>query len=208
MMPLGFPRKFFFGFSLVIFWTAFLGATHDLVDIQAFNPHVLVDMRYATQHNPLGKAIYPSHKIYIDGYVATRLGRVQRELAREGLGLIIYEGYRPPSVQAILDAHREKHSHHCYQFDDSGHYRKALGVDVSIYYSDCQLLELPTPWGEDGARAYQDYPYLPAHVYHNRMILEKYMKRHGFVPMRERWWHFDLKGWEMAPDLNLEYNGI
>ena len=27
-------------------------------------------------------------------------------------------------------------------------------------------------------------------------------------PKREKWWHFDLKGWDSAPDLTVEYNEL
>jgi len=188
--------------SLLCFFPLF---GEDLVNIQYFNDNIVVDMRYATTLNMLQQPIYPSHYVYLDGYVATRLGRVQKDLAKEGLGLIVYEGYRPPSVQAFLNQWRCKHCHHTYQFDDAPHYRKGLGVDVAIYYMSGQPLELPTAWGHDCARAYRDFPFLECHVFHNSAILEKIMVQNGFVPMRERWWHFDLKGWELAPDLNLEY---
>lgn len=177
----------------------------DLVDLQSQPTSIPVDLRYATTNNKLETALYPAPKIYVDEFVARNLGRVQRDLAKEGLGLIVYEGYRPQSVQSVLDDYHQFNSCFSYQFDDSAHYRKGLGVDVGIYYLDGQPLNLPTEWGDDCAKAYRDYPFHDGCTYHNSAILAKYMAIYGFEPMRERWWHFDLRGWELAPNLNFEY---
>lgn len=175
---------------------------HDLVEVKRHQPKIVIDFRYATADNFFGRALYPFSTIYLERYVAHRLGRVMRDLAKDGVGLIIYEGYRPPSVQGLIEAEN------CAYKDDAPHYRKGLGVDVALYYLDGQSLELPTAYDARSPRAYRDYYQLPPHVFHNSSLLEQVMCRHGFVPMREKWWHFDLHGWEEAPDLTLEYEDL
>jgi D-alanyl-D-alanine dipeptidase len=190
---------------LLCVYTLHAADCHPLVDIQTVNSRIQVDLRYATAGNPLGRPFYPSSTLFVDSYVATRLGRVQKELEKQGMGLVIYEGYRPPSVQRALDMCRCEKGSECYRFDDAAQYRKGVGVDVAIYYLEGQPLQLPTPWGVDCEEAHQDYYHLPAHVYHNRTLLTELMMRNGFVPLRERWWHFDLKGWQNSPELPYEY---
>lgn len=180
---------------------------HNLVDIKAFNPKIHVDLRYSTEDNYLVKAIYPCNRVFVDLWVAKRLSRVQRDLAKDGLGLIIWEGYRPPSIQKLIEANTCSCALWMCQ-RDSDHYRKGLGVDVAIYYLDGQPLELPTPYDDISASAYRGYPFLPSHVFHNCALLEKYMVLYGFVPMREKWWHYDFKGWDDAPCLDLEYDEL
>ena len=175
----------------------------ELIDIHKHNNRIQVDLQYAQDGNILGYPFYPCRHVYVDVFLAQRLTRVEKELAKEGLGLIVYEGYRPTSVQQMIDKARQEHQHEVY-FDDAPHYRKGLGVDVGIFYLDGQEIALPTPWGFDCAEAYQDYPYHSATVYHNKALLEKVMMHNGFQPLRERWWHFDIKGFEMASDLNTE----
>lgn len=180
---------------------------HDLVDIQMYQPKIMVDFRYASADNYLGMPLYPMPTLYVNRYVAHRLGRVQYDLAKEGLGLIIYEGYRPPAVQALIE---NKCCPDClprYR-EEASHYRKGLGVDVTIYYLDGQGIELPTEYDAKTPKAYRDYANLACHVYHNSAMLEKIMERYGFVAMREKWWHFDLKGYEDAPDLNIDYQEL
>lgn len=175
----------------------------ELVDIQKYNDKIEVNLHYGDDGNFLGYQFYPCRHVFVDGFVAARLTRVQKELAKEGIGLIVYEGYRPASVQRKIDDARQEHKWTMY-FDERPHYRKGLGVDIGIYYLDGQNLALPTPWGIDCAEAYQDFPFHDAIIYHNKALLENVMIRNGFEPLRERWWHFDMKGYEMSPDLDTE----
>lgn len=187
----------------LLFLFAFASAQGELVDIQKYNKKIQVDLRYSQPDNILACSFYPCRQIFVDLFVAQRLARVERELAKEGLGLVVYEGYRPPSIQKMIDRVRASQNLE-FIFDDTCHYCKGLGVDVGIYYLDGQCMSVPCPWGMDCAEAYQDYPYLNANAYHNKAILERVMTHNGFQPLRERWWHFDLKGYEMAPDLEVE----
>lgn len=183
----------------MVFFCLFLlgrASAHDLVDLKAFNPKLCIDLRLASHHNNFGIPLYSSNKIYIERYVATRLGRVQRELAKDGIGLIVLEGYRPPSVQGYFD------------IKDAERYCRGVGVDVMIYYLDGQPIKIPSFYQDPTLRASRDYPYLSACEYHNSFMLEKLMKANGFVPQTERWWHFDLKGWESAPVIEVEYEEL
>jgi zinc D-Ala-D-Ala dipeptidase len=177
---------------------------HDLVDINKFNPNIRIDFRYASFNNYIGCPLYPSNRIFIDRFVAMRLGRVQRDLAVEGLGLLVYQGYRPPSVHEKICAHFRTTGRRNLE-EEGAHYCKGLGVDVAVFYLNGQPLHLPCEYDKECAAAYRNYPYVPAHAYHNSAVLEKYMSRHGFTSQRENWWHFDLRGWESAPNLDVEY---
>ena len=106
-----------------------------LVDLHKVNPKIRIDLRYGTIFNPLWQQFYPhSATIYVENYVAVRLSRIQKELEKKGFGLVIYEGYRPPSIQTALEKVRCEMGETKFRFDDAPHYRKGVGVDVAIYY--------------------------------------------------------------------------
>ena len=157
-----------FGMSVLIFFSL-EASPHDLVDLKKCRP----------------AAVYPGDHIFVHRHVASRLKRVQEDLAKLGIGLIVYEGFRPLSEPSFFDGC-------CYS--------KGLGVDVSIYYFTGCDLALPTEYGDDSPLSRRDWIDLPAHVYHNSATLEKYMVKHGFEPSIEKWWHFDLKGWQYCAD--------
>lgn len=180
---------------------------HDLVDLQMDNPTIQVDFRYATSNNFLGCPLYTCDRIFINRHVSSRLKRVQKDLANLGIGLIVHEGYRPPSVQQFINS---GFCSDCQSLLDaeSEHYRKGLGVDVSICYLEGCPLALPTDYDEVSPASCRDCNFLPGHVYHNSALLEKYMVMYGFVPQREKWWHFDLHGWDYCENLTLEYRDL
>lgn len=174
--------------------------SHDLVDLSKFNPQIRIDMRLASTNSIFGTPVYPAYKLYVERFVATRLGRVQRSLAKSGIGLIVLEGYRPPSVQRRLNWLCP-----CTYAKDAPRFRRGMGVDVMPYYLDGQPIKIPSFYQEHTLRARRDYPENSASAYHNSQLLEQEMVKNGFVPQKDKWWHFDLKGWESVPDLEIEY---
>jgi D-alanyl-D-alanine dipeptidase len=71
---------------------------HHLVDVATIQPPPLEEIRYATRYNFTGEVLYPAARAYVHSAVATALAKVQGDLAKEGLGLKIYDGYRPLSA--------------------------------------------------------------------------------------------------------------
>src|SRR5439155_2084266 len=85
--------------TVLIFFN--LGA-HDLVDITTINPRIRLDIRYATTNNFTHQKVYPSARCCMRKSVAQKLNKVQQELEALGYGLLIWDGYRPLSVQRMF----------------------------------------------------------------------------------------------------------
>jgi D-alanyl-D-alanine dipeptidase len=68
-----------------------------LVDIAEVAPDVAVDIRYAGADNFLGRPArgYGAARCLLTPPAAAALGRVQRDVASFGLGLLVYDCYRP-----------------------------------------------------------------------------------------------------------------
>src|SRR5213592_3504920 len=56
------------------------------------------DVRYATSNNFMHTPLYPVARVFLRAPAARALHDVQRDLAVQGLGLKIFDGYRPYSV--------------------------------------------------------------------------------------------------------------
>jgi D-alanyl-D-alanine dipeptidase len=56
-------------------------------------------MYYATKENFTGQILYASAKCYLREAVAEKISAIQNELEKQGLGLLVWDGYRPLSVQ-------------------------------------------------------------------------------------------------------------
>ena len=170
------------------------GMVPDLVDLKEVNPHILVEMKYATENNFTMKRLYDSNTCFLNKSTAFKLNAVQKELEGMNLRLKVWDCYRPLAVQrtlwAILPDERyvanpEKGSRH----------NRACAVDVTLVDSQGNELEMPTGFDDFSLRAYRHYRDLPDQAIRNRTLLEGLMKKAGFIALPEEWWHYDDEKW-------------
>jgi len=193
---------------------ALSGAEEDLaragfVEPVALDRSLVLDMRYAGTNNFSGQAVYPSARCFLRADVAKRLLAAQAELRKKGLGLKLFDCYRPFHVQerfwAIVPDERyvarpEKKDGVIVQ--GSKHNRGAA-VDAGLV--DSKERELPMPSGFDDftEKAHRDYQGASAEALKNRATLERAMSAQGFEPLPTEWWHFDGPGWQGYEMLDL-----
>jgi len=161
------------------------------------------DVRYATTNNFMHVKLYPVSKVFLRRPAAIALHEVERELAREGLGLKIFDGYRPYRVTVRMWKPIRNPD---FVADPAKGSRHNRGAAVDLTLIDLRTgRELPMPTGYDDftPRARQDFNDLPHEELVNRARLREAMKSHGFDPLPSEWWHFDFRGWERFELLDL-----
>lgn len=163
----------------------------DLVDITAIDSTIRLDIRYATANNFTHTVLYPVAKAKLRRAAAESLAAVQRDVARLGLSLKVYDGYRPLSIQKKLWKTMPNRIFVADPAKGSRHNRGAA-VDLTLIDSLGTELEMPTAYDSFSPRAAQNYQKLPGIQLKNRETLKSAMLRHGFLPMRSEWWHFDF----------------
>lgn len=173
-------------------------ADEPLVDVSKTDPRIRVDIRYATADNFTKEALYPKSRCLLRRSVAKRLSLAQAELASRGLGLKVWDCYRPLSIQKRLWALVPDPR---YVADPKKGSRHNRGAAVDVTLVDAQGAELPMPTGFDdfSERAHRDYDGAPPAASRNRQTLDGVMLKHGFVGLSTEWWHFDARGWERYP---------
>lgn len=175
----------------------------ELVDLEQAIPGIVLDIRYATTNNFTGQQLYPFAKGYLRQAAAKKLRAAQADLAAQGLGLKIFDGYRPLSVQRKM---WEVYPHPGYVADPKhgSRHNRGAAVDVTlIRLNDGAELPMPTPYDDFTERAHRNFTDLPDDVRHNRDLLEQVLTRHGFVGLPTEWWHFDDKDWRQYPLLDI-----
>src|SRR5690242_4103277 len=98
-------KKYFLLFLIQASWVVST-PKNNLVNIQKINPTFCIELPYATQDNFTHEVIYDCCKCYLLHTVALRLDAVQKDFEKmvskehpKGLGLKIWDGYRPLSAQ-------------------------------------------------------------------------------------------------------------
>jgi D-alanyl-D-alanine dipeptidase len=191
---------------LLIAQAGFAAEPADLVEVQSINPRIRIDLRYATANNFVGKAMYRVNKCFLRREVAERLSKVQEDLEALGLGLKIWDGYRPLAVQKEFWRLVPDERYVASPVKGSRHNRGAA-VDLTLVDRDGKELEMPTEFDNftEDAGAYAPCSERAAE---NRKLLQRMMKAHGFEIFPTEWWHFDATGWEKYEVLDLGFEEI
>lgn len=173
-------------------------AKEPLVDLKSVDPRIVVDLRYATSENFLGKVLYADTRCFVRRQVANQLRAVQSELMQRGIGLIVLDGYRPLHVQREMwrlvpnpdyVADPEKGSRH----------NRGAAVDVALADLHGNPLRMPTQFDDFSPAAHRDAFVDDPIARTNREILTRVMQSHGFIGLPSEWWHFDIENWHDYP---------
>lgn len=185
---------------MILFLTFFEPNMSDFefVDVEKYCPSIQVDVMYASENNFTGKILYPIAKCFLRKGVANRLGRVQKNLEKLGLGLKIFDGYRPHHVSVYFWNLIQDIRYVADPKVGSKHNRGAA-VDVTLVDAKGVELLMPTPIDEMSVCAHRNYFDLSEEAIKNRALLEEEMAKEGFIGLPTEWWHFDDQNWELYP---------
>jgi D-alanyl-D-alanine dipeptidase len=162
-----------------------------MVEVTSVCPTIRVELRYATEHNFTGKQIYPRNaRCLLRRSVAERLSRVQAELRLRGMGLKIWDAYRPAWAHDLL--WKSVPNPEYVASPDKGGSWHSWGASVDVTLVDLEGREQPMPTDFDDftdaakSESRGGNPTIAANV----QILRLAMKNAGFRGLRDEWWHF------------------
>ncbi|WP_373535163.1 M15 family metallopeptidase [Microcoleus sp.] len=178
-----------------------------LVDIRKVNPNIRLDIRYATANNFLKRKLYSQAKCALRSSVAQKLSLVQTDLEKIGLGLKVYDCYRPFSVTKQMWEFLPDPNYVANPARGSRHNRGAA-VDLTLVDRTGKELEMPTPYDDFTEKAHGDYQGGSAQSRKNRQVLKDAMKKQGFIGITTEWWHFDSEDWQKFAILNVSLSEI
>lgn len=185
-------------------------ATAGLLEVARLDPSLVLDIRYATTNNFTGRAVYPSARCYLRTDIAHRLLAVQSALRAKGLGLKLYDCYRPFSVQEVfwrlvpderyvLEPERSADG----TLVKSSKHNRGAAVDATLVDASGRELPMPTEFDDFTEKAHRNYMGASPEAIANRAVLEQAMREQGFAPYASEWWHFDGPGWERCAPLDI-----
>ena len=163
----------------------------DFVRIADYIPTARVELAYATVNNFTGCRIYDFADAYLRYGTIRKLVKVSEELAEHGVGLIIWDGFRPAAAQAKLWEICPDPTFVSHPVTGKRTHCRGNTVDISVY--DLKTGEdLPVPTGYDNftAHADRDYSDCSEDAAANARLLEQIMEKYGFTPYFAEWWHF------------------
>ncbi|MDE0982357.1 MAG: M15 family metallopeptidase [Gammaproteobacteria bacterium] len=183
------------------------------VELRELIPTLHLELRYFSENNFVGRVIdgYHEEKVFMTKEAASALSNVQNEFAVFGLGLKVFDAYRPQSavdhfVRWAEDLNDNKMKQVFYPFvakeilfDEgyisarSGHSRGS-SIDLTLIDSQTgEELDMGTPWDFFDPSSWPSYQEISAQARANRNLLSAVMTKHGFAAIRTEWWHFNLE---------------
>lgn len=194
---------------------------YNLVNIHDIDNTILVDLKYSTEDNFVGKDMYGLlNDAYFEREFALRIAHAQQILRERypDLRLLIYDAARPISVQRAMRRCVEGTPLESFVADGTkgGRHNYGVAVDLTIATSDGIPLDMGAPFDDfsntaavkgdadtseaatrtpEVYRAYAEEQVrsdvLSRKAADNRMLLIEVMHEAGLVPYRREWWHFE-----------------
>ena len=168
-----------------------------LADVRVLDSTIVVTLRYATPQNFTGMPLpgYEGNRALLRREAAVALARVQRRLAADGLGLELFDAYRPVrATLAMVDwtrrVGREDLLRDGYIASRSRH-NLGLAVDLTLIdRTTGRELEMGTPFDTFSSAAHTANA--TGAIAANRRRLTAVMESEGFTNYDQEWWHFSF----------------
>ncbi|MDG1136423.1 MAG: M15 family metallopeptidase [Bacteroidales bacterium] len=183
-------------------------STYELVDIEEYVPGIKLDIKYASPNNLIGERIYPVSKAIVRRPLAESLYKIQKSLNNYGLGLVIFDGYRPYGATVrVYELYKD--TNFIASPWQGSHHNRGASVDVSLIDLEYgQEIQMPTGYENYSEASHINYQNLPKNVLDNREILISEMQNNGFKVNPKKWWNFDFIGWQEYDIMDLTFEEI
>jgi D-alanyl-D-alanine dipeptidase len=168
-----------------------------LVNLAKVDKTIIIELRYATDRNITGRAIYKrGTKCLVRSSVAKRLKHAQQLLRQRGYGLKIWDAWRPAYAQQILWESIRKRTYVADPSRGGSLHEWGVAVDATLVNARGREMKMPTNFDDFTEAASLHYKGVDPEIIQNMRILQWAMGRAGFYGMRYEWWHFTAKDWQ------------
>lgn len=181
-----------------------------MVELKSLIPNLVYDIRYATTNNFMHRLMYPAKTNYtfLRDPAAQNLLLVQKELNDKGLGLKIFDAYRPYSVTVKFWELVHDERYVANPAKGSGH-NKGIAVDLTIInLKTGEELNMGTGFDNFTDSAHQTFTALPEEILQNRALLKSTMEKFGFKALETEWWHYYLANSDKFELLDIAFKKL
>lgn len=196
----------------------------DFVLLADYIPGIVQEIRYYSSYNFVGERIdgYEAPVAMLTKEAARALKIVAGEMNVKGYRLKIFDAYRPvPAVRHFIlwgiedtdirmkpyfypDLEKQELFSKGYVAKQSSHSRGST-VDLTLLeMASGKEVDMGSPFDFFGEISHPDYRGITDEQFENRMFLQEAMKRAGFAPIENEWWHFTLED-EPFPDTYFQF---
>ncbi len=177
-----------------------------LVLVEAIDPDIAIELRYATSNNFTKQKVYPLHVCVLQKQTAMKLAKANAELMELGYRLKIWDAYRPLSVQRIFWEIVPDSKYVANPDKGGSKHNRGSAVDVTLIDMNGNELEMPSGFDDFSEKASRKSAQMTETARKNMELLTDVMVRNGFTTISTEWWHYNDSDSDKFPitDVNLE----
>ncbi len=166
--------------------------TTQWTEVIHLDPTIGLDLRYATDNNFVSEKMYDCPRCFLRPDVAKAAVLIHKELKKKGLGLKMYDCYRPRPIQWKL-WNKVPDPRYVADPRKGSMHNRGMAIDLTIVDSLGNELDMGTDFDFFGKEAYHNYTGHSEEVQQNRQLLLEVMLSHGFRSTSTEWWHYSYK---------------
>jgi zinc D-Ala-D-Ala dipeptidase len=166
---------------------------------------IALSIAYATSDNFTGKPVYARPACYLHPDAAAALAKAIVLAKALGLGIRVFDGFRPSEAQWTLWNFRPDPDFLADPRRGSPHSR-GVAVDLTLIGTDGRDLDMGTGFDAFTPLSHHGALDIPADAQRNRHLLLGIMTSAGFDFYRNEWWHyqlFDSRRYPLLSDADL-----
>jgi zinc D-Ala-D-Ala dipeptidase len=162
-----------------------------MINVQQLIPNIIVDLRYNTTNNFTTKKLYTkATATFMRMPAANALLQVQAILKQKGLGIKIFDAYRPYAA-TVLMWELIKDERYVANPKNGSNHNRGLAVDLTlINLTTKQEINMGTGFDNFTDTAHHTFTALPQAILDNRKLLKTTMEQYGFKAFDTEWWHY------------------
>lgn len=183
-------------------------SSNKMIELKQLIPDLQYQLYYATADNFTKQKLYKrGNKTYLRLPAAKALRKVQTELLQKGLGIKIWDAYRPYSATKKMWILIKDERYVANPAKGSGHNR-GVAIDMTLYdLKSGTELDMGTSFDNFTDTAHHNFKGLSALQQQNRLLLKTVMESNGFKALDTEWWHYSWSG-QSFPVLDLSFSQL
>ncbi|NBG65503.1 M15 family metallopeptidase [Acidiluteibacter ferrifornacis] len=154
------------------------------------NDGIFESMAYADSSNFIGQRIYPCARCFLRPEAAKALLKANSIAKTKGLGLLLFDCYRPAVYQQKMFDIVEDPRYVAEPKKGGSMHNKGLAVDIALTDSLGNILDFGGNFDDFSERSHHSFKNLDSLAIYNRILLKGIMAEAGFTFYPFEWWHY------------------
>ncbi len=182
----------------------------EMVELKQLGPNIKYDLVYAHKSNFTKHRLYPKKlkSTYLRKEPALALSKISEELAEKGLGIVVWDAYRPYAVTERFWKLIHDERYVANPKKGSGHNR-GIAIDLTLYNLNTgELIDMPTGFDDFSENAHHGFQKISDIKIKNRELLKDVMEKNGFIKFETEWWHYSWPSPSTYDVLNIPFSRL